>query len=105
MNFGFLIWTIAAVLFAVNGVICLRKKNPVGFFTHAAPPKVSDTAAYNRAVARIWFIFAVLLEIVGIPFLFISKNSPLAFLILGAVVILVIWLIAAYQKIERTYRV
>lgn len=46
---------------------------------------------------------AVILEIIGIPFLFIEQNSPLFLLVILDVVILILAMMVAYIKIEGKY--
>lgn len=104
MMIGFTIWTMTAVLFLIIGIISWRSKAEAGFFTGVKPPKMKDVTAYNHAVAKIWFVFALLFEITGIPLLFIQQNSPAAFLLVGAVVIFIIAMMTAYLKMEKKYR-
>ncbi|MDE6725674.1 MAG: hypothetical protein K2J79_08720, partial [Ruminiclostridium sp.] len=63
MIIGFIVCSIIAALFVVIGISGARSKEPVGFFTFAKTPEVSDVGKYNRAVSILWIIAAVLLEI------------------------------------------
>lgn len=65
---------------------------------------MKDPVAYNRAVAKIWFVFAAVLEIIGIPMLFLQQNSPAAFLIVIAVLVLVLAIMIAYMHVEKKYK-
>ncbi|MCH5255842.1 MAG: hypothetical protein J1D87_01060 [Lachnospiraceae bacterium] len=105
MIIGFVIWSIVSVIFLVIGISSWRSENEVGFFTGVNPPKMRDVTAYNHAVGKIWFWFAGLFEITGITFLFIEQNSPVALLMVVAVVLLVIGLIIAYLRVEAKYRI
>ena len=105
MIIGFVIWSIAAVLFLVIGISSWRSENEVGFFTGVNPPKMKDVTAYNHAVGKIWFWFTGLFEIAGIPFLFMKQNSLIALLIVVVVFLLVIGVIIAYLRVEAKYRI
>ena len=104
MIIAFVIWSIVAALFLAIGIGIRKSKNAVGFFTGVKPPEVKDIKRYNHAVSKLWIVVAVILEIMGIPFLFIEQNTPVfIFLILG-VVALVIGMAFVYIKIESKYK-
>ncbi|MBR5420112.1 MAG: hypothetical protein IK115_03070 [Lachnospiraceae bacterium] len=104
MMFAFIIWTLCSLIFVFIGAGCLRAKEPVGFFTFVKPPAVKDIRKYNTSVAILWFVFSLLLECLGIPFLFAEQNSPL-FIITGlGAPFLVIGAAVAYMRIEARFR-
>lgn len=104
MALGFIIWTIVASIFLIIGLNCWKAREAVGFFTGAKPPKVKNVTAYNHAVAKVWFLFTIILEIIGIPILFVQQNSPVMLVVIGATVILVIAIMIAYTQVEKKYR-
>ena len=104
MIVGFVIWSVCAALFVGIGIWCRKSKKPVGFFAGVEPPKVKDTAAYNKAVSRLWLIAAAVFELVGLPLLWLIQNS-LAFLpVLLLVPLGVIALAVCYFRIEQKYK-
>ena len=105
MIIGFIIWTVVSFIFVVIGISCLCAIEPVGFFTFAKPPIVTDIKKYNKAVAILWFVFALLLELLGLPFLFCEQNSPAFIVIVLGAFLLVIAIIISYIFIEKKYRV
>jgi hypothetical protein len=76
-----------------------------GFFTFVKPPAVSDIGRYNHAVSILWVVSAVLLELLGIPILFIEQNSPVFLIMVFGVAALVIGMMIAYIRIEAKYKV
>ena len=104
MVVGFIIWSIAAVIYMLIGISTWKSKQEAGFFTFSKPPKMKDVVQYNHAVGKLWFSFAVVLEVIGIPFLFIEQNSPIAILMIFEVMVLVIAIIIIYLRIEKKYR-
>ncbi|MCR5604288.1 MAG: hypothetical protein K6G27_11395 [Lachnospiraceae bacterium] len=104
MIIGFIIWSIiSAVIFGI-GIWSYRSKEPVGFFTGVKPPEVKDTKKYNHAVAILWFVYAALLEVMGIPFLFLKQNSAGFVPVLLGTVFISIGLMVGYTFIERKHR-
>lgn len=104
MVIGFIIWSIVAVIFLGIGISCRKSREAVGFFTFVKPPIVDNIEHYNNAVSLLWFVAAGVLEIVGIPILFIKQNSPLFIPVIFAVLILVIVMAIVYVKIEAKYK-
>ncbi len=104
MVVGFVIWTFVALCMAGIGIWCLRSREAVGFFAGVKPPEVKDVKAYNRKVAILWFVYAALLELMGLPLLFLKQNSAgFVFPILGTV-FLSIALAVIYLRIEKECR-
>lgn len=101
---AFVIWSIVAAIFLGIGMSGRSSKEAVGFFTFVKPPVVTEIAKYNRTVSRIWIVSAVILEILGIPFLFFRQNSPVFLFVVFGVVILLIGMMIAYLKVEAKYR-
>lgn len=103
MILGFIFWSVMAVGLAVIGIISWRSKKPAGFFTGVKPPEVTDTVKYNHAVGTIWFVYAAVFELCGVPLLFLKRNSAgFAFMMLG-VVAASIGLAVAYTVISTRY--
>ena len=104
MIIAFVIWSVAAVIFLAIGVSAWKAKEPIGFFTFVNPPKVKDVGCYNHAVAKLWFVAAIIFEILGIPMLWSEQNSPRFIFIILGVVILVIAMAIVYTKVEAKYK-
>ena len=102
---AFIIWSVVCVLFLGIGIWAWRAKEPVGFFTGVKAPEVKNVKKYNHAVAKIWFVFAVLLELCGIPFLFLEQNSAGFLFVIFGVMALVIAVMIVYMHVERKYGV
>ncbi|MBR1822395.1 MAG: hypothetical protein IJ769_12360 [Clostridia bacterium] len=101
---AFILWSAVALALVCIGVSCLRAKKPVGFFTGVEPPKVSDVARYNRAISRLWFFYACVFEIIGLPLLQTAQNSPLVVFVVLAALLWAIALAVTYTKIEERYK-
>lgn len=101
---GFIIWSVVAVLLCGIGILARRSKKAVGFFAGVEPPEVRDVKKYNHAVARIWFVYAGVFELSGLPLLFLKRNSPLFILSILGVAFASIGLAVAYTFIESKYQ-
>ena len=81
----------------------LQKKFHRAFYTGTKPPEVTDVRKYNRAVAILWFVYAGLFELLGLPFLFLKQNAAgFLWVVLGTVAI-TIALMIVYNRILRKY--
>ena len=89
----------------IIGIIDWRSEKTVGFFAGVNPPEVTDTLKYNRAVAKLWFGYAVIFELFGLPFLFGKQNSPIFIITLIGTVFSTLGLAIVYTVIENKYRV
>ena len=104
MVIAFIIWSICAAIFVGIGIRCRRSNEAAGFFTFVKPPTVTDVKRYNLAVAALWFTAAGILEMTGIPLLFIEQNSPFFVPLVFAVMALVLGMMIVYLKIEGKYK-
>lgn len=103
MTPGFIIWSLVFLLILGVGIWALRSNKPVAFFSGIKPPDVTDVRKYNRSVAALWFVYAALFELLGLPLLFPEQNR-LGFLwSVAGVPVITIALPAAYHRICRRY--
>lgn len=101
---AFVIWTIVSLIFAGIGISARKSKEVIGFFTGVKPPSVRDISKYNHAVSTLWLLSAILLELMGIPFLFAEQNSPAFISVFFGVIILVLGMMITYRMIEKKYK-
>ena len=101
---AFIVWTIVALFFVGIAISARKSKVPVGFFTGVKPPEVTDVKAYNRAVSTLWFVVATLLELMGVPFLFLEQNSAHFIFIILLIMPLMIGMAVVYLRIEGRYK-
>ena len=105
MIIGFVIWMLVSMMFLGFGIFSFRAKEPVGFWANVKPPEIENVKAYNRAVGKLWCVFAVVLALLGFPFLIAEQNSPLFFITIVGVMLEVIVTAVVYTiRIEAKYR-
>ncbi len=57
---------------------------------------------YNHSVAVLWFVYAILFELLGLPFLFLKQNSAgFVWTVLGVAVISIALMIAYHRILIR----
>ena len=100
---GFIIWSIVSLTLAGFGIAALRSGKAAGFFTGTKPPEVSDVRKYNRAVAALWFVYAALFELLGLPFLCSKQNGAGFLWAVAGVPFISIGMMLAYYRILRRY--
>lgn len=101
---GFIIWSLVGLALVGFGIYSFRAKEPVGFWTGVAPPKVKDVKKYNHAVAILWFVYAALYELFGVPLLFLEQNSAGFVPVILGTVATTIGMMVAYSMIEKKYK-
>jgi hypothetical protein len=101
---GFVIWSIVFAIMLGIGIWSYRSEKPVGFFTGTKPPEVKDAKKYNHAVGILWFSYAVLLELFGVPFLFLEQNSAGFIPVYLGTIVISIGLMVGYVVIEKKHR-
>lgn len=104
MIVGFIIWSSCAVLIIGVGIWSWQSKKPAGFYAGVEPPRVKDVKSYNHAVAVMWFVYALLFELLGVPLLFQEQNSPMFILTILGVVAITIALLVVYNRVLARYR-
>ncbi len=103
MIFGFVIWSVVFLALLGIGIWAWKSEKAVAFYTGTKPPKVTDVRKYNRSVAILWFVYAGLFELLGLPFLFLKQNAAgFLWAVLGVVAIS-IGLMIVYNRILRKY--
>ena len=104
MIMGFVIWSIVFAIMLGIGIWSYRSEKPVGFFPGTKPPEVKDAKKYNHAVGILWFSYAVLLELFGVPFLFLEQNSAGFIPVYLGTIVISIGLMVGYVVIEKKHR-
>ena len=93
-----------SIFFVVLGIISWRSEKPVRFWNISQEIQASDIKKYNRAVSKMWFVFAVYLAAAGLPVLAGQNNAWIVWTILGSM-FGAIALMIVYVKIEKKYRI
>lgn len=104
MLIGFIIWSAVSLLLFGIGFWSWNSGKAVGFYSGVKPPEVKDVRKYNHSVAVLWFVHAVLFELLGIPFLFLKQNRALFVVSILGTVGITFGLVIAYHRILQKCR-
>ena len=104
MLIGFIIWSAVSLLLLGIGFWSWNSGKAVGFYSGVKPPEVKDVRKYNHSVAVLWFVYAVLFELLGIPFLFLKQNRALFVVSILGTVGITFGLVIAYHRILQKCR-
>ena len=103
MMIGLIIWSMVSLVLLGIGIRAWKSDRAVGFYSGTNPPEVTDVRKYNRSVAVLWFVYAGLFGILGLPLLFL-KQAPLGFLwSVAGVPLISIALMIVYNRILGRY--
>ena len=98
-------------LFSWIGSWAKSRKDPMPFWTGSVvdPKTITDVQAYNQAIARMWKLYAVPFWLTGICGLLCFLETRISIVVgcwsVGlASTVGIVWLICAYKKIERQYK-
>ena len=80
MAVGFIIWSTVFLLIVCIAVYTFRAKKAVPFFSGVMLPEIKNVKQYNRSLAALWFVYAVVYEALGVPILFLD-HFPAGFVI------------------------
>lgn len=100
---GFILWSIVFLMLLGIGLWAWKSDKAVGFYTGTKPPEVTDVRKYNRSVGILWFVYAGLFELLGLPFLFLKQNAAGFLWVVPGVVVISIGLMIVYSRILRIY--
>ncbi len=103
MMIGFVIWSAVFLVLLGIGIWSWRSRKAVGFFSGVKPPEVTDVRRYNRSVAVLWFVYAGLFELMGLPLLFLKQNSAGFLWSLLGIPLITIGLLIVYNRILRRF--
>ena len=101
---GFIIWSTMGFLFVCLAVYSCFSKKAMRFWANADAFEVTDKKKYNHAVAKLFFIFGIVLIVLGIPLL-VGQNSPWILLsVTGLVMESIIAMVVYSLVIEKKYK-
>ncbi len=102
---AFLAWLCMGAVFIGLGIYALISKSPVRFWNIQQKIEVTDIKKYNRAMAKMWILSAVLFIALGIPLLLVKQNSAWAVISILGIMFWAIGLMVVYTFIEKKYRI
>lgn len=100
----FSIWCVISLIFIGIGIASFFANNPMGFWANEKMFDVTDVKKYNYAVGKLWIVFGIILNLLGIP-LIKGKDSPYIIITILGVPAAVAGLMIIYTLvIEKKYK-
>lgn len=83
---GFILWEIVGSAIIILGIAAFVSKREAGFWANVRSLPMKDVKGYNRAVGKLFLVFGIGMDLLGLPLL-AGENSPAAVLlpVLGVV--------------------
>lgn len=105
MIFGFIMGLCALMMISI-GVVQLRSKKPVGFYTGEKPLKpeqISDVSAWNRKHGIMWILYGC--TIIACWFVGLIMGDTLWFLIpfFGGILLPIFLMVWYHEKLKKEY--
>ncbi len=83
---------ILVLIFIIIGIAMMKSKKPVQYLANTDKiPNVKDIKGYNKAIGKIFIIFALLLLPILSPVVLFAQNSKYSFL---SILLIPFWVIA-----------
>lgn len=101
---GFIIWSILGCLFIGFGIYSCFAQKPVGFWANAEIFEVSDIKKYNRAVAKLFSVFGIILIALGLPLLAGQNSAWVLLSVVGIMIESIVAMVLYTLVIEKKYK-
>lgn len=103
--FAFLIYALIGLFFLILGIWCFFAQKPCGFWANAEQFEVTDVKAYNKAMGKLWIVFALILTALGLPLLNPKNILPVILVSIVGTMFACIGMMVFYTLvIDRKYR-
>lgn len=100
----FSIWALVGLIPIALGIYAFNSSKAINFWANIKTTKdVSDVQSYNKAVAKLWWIFGIIFILLGLPLLS-GENSPLIIFSVLGTMFDCIFLMIMLRKIEIKYK-
>ncbi len=103
---GFLVYFCIAVLMFVIGIVQLKSKEPVGFYSGEKPPSaenLTDVGAWNRKHGAMWVIYGGVILLSYGAGAIVGDTAWCIVPMCGGVVVPVIFMIGYHHRLRDRY--
>lgn len=100
---GFSIWLLGGLGFIGLGIYAFNAKKAVRFWANVKPTPIDNIKAYNKAMGKLWCVFAAVFIFLGLPLLG-GQNSPMILFSVIGLLIECIFVMVIGTNIENKYR-
>lgn len=100
---SFTLWSIFGVFFICLSIYALFAKKAVGFWANAEVFEVTNVTQYNTAMAKLFFVFGIVLILLGIPLL-LQNMAWILLSVIGVMLETITTMIVYTIIIEKKYK-
>lgn len=101
---GFVIWSALGLIFICLGIYTMLSKKTINFWANVKVFEVTDIKKYNCAVAKLFWIYGIILILLGLPLLSGQNSAWILLSILGLLVESIVTMIIYTLVIEKKYK-
>lgn len=102
----FVIYALVALFMMGIGIVQLKSKDPVGFYSGEKPPKaenITDVKAWNKKHGMMWLIYGIVILISFFIGAAIGDSIWAVLPMIGGLIIPVIFMIWYHQQLKKKY--
>ena len=102
------IYTLTAGIMAAIGIVQLKSKKPVGFYSGEKSPtesELTDVRAWNIRHGLMWLIYGIIIFVTGIGAFFVYSSALTILLTLGGSLVPNPLMVMYHHKLEKKYKI
>ena len=103
---GFVIFALVAVFMIGIGIVQLRSKKPVAFYSGEKPPKaedLTDVAAWNKKHGLMWIVYGIIILLSYFAGVVIGDSVWVVVPMVGGVMVPVPFMIWYHNRMRKKY--
>lgn len=101
---GFVIWAAFGVLFIALGIYSFFSKKVMRFWANAEVFEVTDMKKYNKAMAKLFCVFGIVLIFLGVPLLSGQNRAWILLSVVGIMIESITAMVIYTMVIEKKYK-
>ncbi|MGN1176418.1 MAG: hypothetical protein ACI4S1_13280 [Roseburia sp.] len=104
--FGFVIYAFVAIFMMGIGIVQLKSKKPVAFYSGEKPPRaedVTDVNAWNKKHGLMWIVYAVVIVLSYFAGMLIGDSVWSVIPMVGGVVVPIPFMIRYHNRLRKEY--
>lgn len=104
--FGFVIYALVALFMMGIGIVQIKSRKPVAFYSGEKPPKaeeLTDVSAWNRKHGMMWLVYGIIILLSFLIGARIGDSVWAAVPMIGGVLVPVIFMIRYHNQLRKKY--
>ena len=104
--FGFVIYAFVAIFMMGIGIVQLKSKKPVAFYSGEKPPRaedVTDVNAWNKKHGLMWIVYGIVIVLSYFAGMLIGDSVWSVIPMVGGVVVPIPFMIRYHNRLRKEY--